>query len=196
MIEGILGIPDLGWRTLVVGVIACLIIYILLLVLRMVRLSQNDRHPSASSGIPNFESIRQARIQPYLDGAGKPSPQAGNPLFVPDEPDLAWREPPRAFAEQQVQAALERQVEQLREEVDGLREAFSALREDMLKDLAALRSQQGIAAFYRDAMSLAASGRPAEDIAERCGIARAEADLVIALAQAREKKTDDGENYG
>ena len=200
MFEALFDFTDPGWRNIVVWIVAALAIYILVLLLRMLRLSRTDRAPSDS---PSFDEIRQAKLQPYLDeGARSAALAESTAPFVADRvsrSDLAWNEAPQRFAEQQVQAALEREVNALREEVDGLREAFSALREDMLKDLAALRAQQGVAAFYREAMSLAASGKPAEDIAARCGIARAEADLVIALAQAQAQKPksdDDQEAYG
>ena len=195
MFEALFDFTDPGWRNVVVWVVAALAIYILVLLLRMLRLSRTEAAPSDS---PSFDEIRQAKLQPYLDEGERSATAADTAVpFVEDRSDLAWREAPQRFAEQQVQAALEREVNALREEVDGLREAFSALREDMLKDLAALRAQQGVAAFYREAMSLAASGKPAEDIAARCGIARAEADLVIALAQAQQPKSDDDrEAYG
>jgi hypothetical protein len=189
MFEALFDFSDWGWRTVVIWLVVALIVYVLVLVLRMMRLPGRASTPENG---PSFEAIRQARLQPYLEESaqGSTGSRQGVP-FVPESADLAWREPPQRFAEQQVQAALEREVNALREEVDGLREAFSALREDMLKDLAALRAQQGVAAFYREAMALAASGKQAEDIAARCGIARAEADLVIALAQAREQRGDD-----
>lgn len=192
MFEALFDFTDPGWRSVVVWIVAALAIYILVLLLRMLRLARAE--PAATDS-PSFDEIRQAKLQPYLnEGARAPGPELP---FVADQADLAWREAPQRFAEQQVQAALEREVNALREEVEGLREAFSALREDMLKDLAALRAQQGVAAFYREAMSLAASGKPAEDIAARCGIARAEADLVIALAQAKKPQSDDDrEPYG
>lgn len=195
MSEALFGFTDPGWRNVVVWIVAALAIYILVLVLRMLRLSRTE---SASADSQSFDDIRRAKLQPYLDESERNAALAGSASpFVADRADLAWNEAPQRFAEQQVQAALEREVNALREEVDGLREAFSALREDMLKELAALRAQQGVAAFYREAMSLAASGKPAEDIAARCGIARAEADLVIALAQAQKPKTaDDRESYG
>lgn len=193
MFEALFDFSDWGWRTVVIWVVVILVVYVLVLLLRMMRLPGAAHRPADT---PSFEEIRQSRLQPYLDEAASASARQGVP-FVPESTDLAWQEPPQRFAEQQVQAALEREVNALREEVDGLREAFSALREDMLKDLAALRSQQGVAAFYREAMSLAASGKSAEDIAAQCGIARAEADLVMALAQARHLRNDDDrEAYG
>jgi hypothetical protein len=198
-LEQLADLSIFGWRNLVVWLVAALAVYILVLLLRMARLSR----PPPAGG--SFEQLRQAKLQPYLDGQGG----IGEPLiddrrgrasaFVPDPAEgagLAWNEAPQRFAEQQVQAALQREVEALREEVGGLREAFSALREDLLKDLAALRAQQGVAAFYREAMRLALAGRGADEIAAQCGIARAEADLVIALAQAQQAKTDDREPYG
>lgn len=191
MLEALLDPTNLGWRGVAVWAVVVLALYVLFLLLRMLRLSRTS---ATEADRNSFERIRRAKLQPYLD-QGMTDPAAigdRQPLFVADEPDLAWREAPQRFAEEQLRAGLEREVAALRddltalrEELDGLRDAFSALREDTLKDLAALRAQQGIGAFYREAMSLAESGRSADEIATRCGIARAEADLVLALTQGR-----------
>ena len=46
-------------------------------------------------------------------------------------------------------------------------------------------SAQSASPLYNDAMQMAIQGHDATTIAHRCGIARAEADLVVALARNR-----------
>jgi hypothetical protein len=87
--------------------------------------------------------------------------------------------------EEALYRALEQEVLQLRDEVDSIRGELAALREDMLHDLAHMRAAQTVSPIYGDAMQMAAAGYDAVMIAERCGIARAEAELVIALANSQ-----------
>ena len=51
--------------------------------------------------------------------------------------------------------------------------------------MAHLRATQTVSPIYGDAMQMAAAGYDAAMIAERCGIARAEAELVVALARSQ-----------
>ncbi len=82
-------------------------------------------------------------------------------------------------------SGLEREIVLLRDEVDILRGELAALRNDMQQDLAQMRVAQNVSPLYGDAMQMALAGHTAEMIAERCGIARAEAELVVALTQSQ-----------
>lgn len=82
-------------------------------------------------------------------------------------------------------AHMEREISLLREEVDILRSELASLRDDMQHDLAQVRVAQNVSPLYGDAMQMAVAGHSAEMIAERCGIARAEAELVVALTQSQ-----------
>lgn len=84
-------------------------------------------------------------------------------------------------------AGLANEVAQLRDEVDALRGALAALREDMQEEFTHMRATQSVSPVYGDAMQLAVAGYDAAMIAERCGIARAEAELVVALARSQVK---------
>ena len=82
--------------------------------------------------------------------------------------------------------ALQREVYQLRCEVDELRAEVLAAREDFRRQSAqSTASAQSASPLYNDAMQMAIQGHDATTIAHRCGIARAEADLVVALARNR-----------
>ena len=95
-------------------------------------------------------------------------------------------------------AHMEREISLLREEVDILRSELAALRNDMQHDLAQVRVAQNVTPLYGDAMQMAVAGHSAEMIAERCGIARAEAELVVALtqSQAAAQHMQRGDEYG
>ena len=56
-----------------------------------------------------------------------------------------------------------------------------------INDLAHMRAGQTVSPIYGDAMQMAVSGYDPAAIAERCGIARAEAELVVALAKSQER---------
>jgi len=91
----------------------------------------------------------------------KPKPAAGAASATsPFRAELSWR----ADIEDEL-ASLKRELAQLREEVGRLRAA------------------RGVAPQYGEAMALAQHGHSAEDIAGRCGISVAEAELIRALGE-------------
>ncbi len=81
--------------------------------------------------------------------------------------------------------ALERHVYQLRGEVEALRAELHQIREEMRHETSQLQAAQNVSPLYSDAMQMAIQGHDAEDISEHCGIARAEAELVVALVRSR-----------
>ncbi|MBL8396061.1 MAG: DUF2802 domain-containing protein, partial [Candidatus Accumulibacter sp.] len=96
-----------------------------------------------------------------------------------------WNEPPAELPGQAVIDVLQREVYQLRCEVDELRTEVLAAREDWRRQSSAQGAAPGASPLYNDAMQMAMQGHDATAIAHRCGIARAEADLVVALARNR-----------
>ena len=119
------------------------------------------------------------KTPPLPESAPEPDPEP--------EPPSAWE---RAAAvavapdEERLYRSLENEVFQLRDEVDAVRGELAALRSDMLHELAQMRASQTVSPIYGDAMQMAAAGYDPSMIAERCGIARAEAELVVALAKS------------
>jgi hypothetical protein len=115
-------------------------------------------------------------------------PVATPPIAAPpaaEAPPAAYSETASHLASEMLAEGLERELAQLRDEVEVMRGELAALREDMQQELAHLRATQTVAPIYGDAMQMAAAGYDASMIAERCGIARAEAELVVALARSR-----------
>lgn len=80
---------------------------------------------------------------------------------------------------------IETELAQLREEVDTLRGEVAALRDEMWQEVGHMRAHQMVSPLYNDAMQMAQIGHDAATIAERCGIARAEAELVVALVKSQ-----------
>lgn len=76
-------------------------------------------------------------------------------------------------------------VKNLQSDVKALQEAMILLQNDFKQELSRMKLMQNMAPIYGDAMQLATAGYDADNIAERCGIARAEAELVSALAKSK-----------
>ncbi len=80
------------------------------------------------------------------------------------------------------QSWVEAQFLQFQDELDATRGELAALRHELHKELSGVRATQTVSPLYGDAMQMAIAGYDAESIAERCGISRGEADLVVALS--------------
>lgn len=166
-----LGNITLGLREGVIALIALVAIYMAFVLWRMRRI----RHKPSFGASP---------LPPENVPAGRQADTAPQTPVVDDE---LWEKAPAGMAEEMVRGSLEREVAQLRDEVDAIRGELAALREDMLQELAHFEASQSASPLYGDAMQMAAAGYEPAIIAERCGIARAEAELVVALAKSQER---------
>lgn len=167
----------IGLREGLMALIVLVAVYILFVLLRMFHL----RKPAVLAPAENKEE--EPAVGDEL---------AHEPPSLPDDPAESvslpeWEKIPAALADDVLRNGLEQELAQLRDEVDAVRGELAALRNDMQKELAHLRASQSVSPIYGDAMQLAVSGYDAAAIAERCGIARAEADLVVALAKSQER---------
>lgn len=164
-----LGGMTLGLREGVIVLITLVAVYIVFVLLRMIRL-----HKGA------------APLRAQLD-----LPTARQDMLAPSETEPAtdpgWEKTTVGLADDMLRQGLEQEVAQLRDEVDAIRGELAALRQDMLQELAHLQAAQAVSPIYGDAMQMAAAGYDPAMIAERCGIARAEAELVVALAKSQER---------
>jgi hypothetical protein len=122
-----------------------------------------------------------------------PLPSKEIPVSVSPEPESIVRNiaPDNAFDP----FALELELQRLRREVDRIREAFEIQRQEvhaLRAEIERLATQPGapmtlpaapdVSPEYDEALALARRGVMADVIATRCGITRAEADLVASLA--------------
>lgn len=166
-----LGGMTLGLREGVIMLIALVAVYMLFVLLRMRRLRNKPvEMPVASS----------ERLAPE-------APSESPLTAAMADGDESWEKTPAGLGEEILRQGLEQDLVQLRDEVDAMRGELAALREDMLQELAHLRASQTVSPIYGDAMQMAVSGYDPVAIAERCGIARAEAELVVALAKSQER---------
>lgn len=161
-----IGGVSIGLREGVIVLIVLVALYMAYVLLRLRRLKQPPPVVAPESPRePPFEAPRQ------------PAAAAAD----------AWLQAAAGVAEGALRQGLEEEVAMLRDEVDALRGEVAALRQDMRHELAQMRATQSVSPIYGDAMQLAVAGYDAAAIAERCGIARAEAELVVALARRQEQ---------
>jgi len=160
-----------GWREGLLALIVLLALYMLLEVFRIRRLR---RQKSKAAEAP--QALEPA-IKSMLDGAEQAA----------DGEDVAWSEPPAHLAQEAFMRGVEQELAQMRDELDTLRGEFAALRDELRHELGQIKASQAVSPLYSDAMQMAVTGYGAEIIAERCGISRAEAELVASLVKNRER---------
>lgn len=168
---------SLGWREGLLVLIIFLALYIVMVLLRIRRLRRQKTM---------VEPVPQA-LEPVLKALNESAVEFAEPdRPVPDAREVAWSEAPAHMAQEAFMRGVENELAQMREELDALRGEFSALREEMRHELAQMRASQSVSPLYSDAMQMAMTGYGADVIAERCGISRAEAELVVSLVKNRE----------
>lgn len=172
----------LGWREALLGVVALLVLYVAIVFFRLRRLRRNQpAEPSPESSSPS----------PALTDEQVAASRA--------KADFPWNEPPDAPGVEVRLSSLETELNGLRTEISSLRSELATmsgsvdtLRSEWRRELERVdehvQASQHVAPIYGDAMQMALAGHDAATIAERCGVARAEAELVVALIRNR----DDG----
>lgn len=160
----------LGLREGVIALIVLVALYMALMFWRMRRLRGRGDGQTAES--PAIEPVVIA-------------PDAARSSLPPADNGAAWGGASERMAADVLYRGLEGDLAQLREEVDAIRGELAGLREDMRQEMAQMRAAQTVSPLYGDAMQMALSGYDSARIADRCGIARAEADLVVALAKSQ-----------
>lgn len=187
-------LANLGWREALIALIALLALYVALVVVRMQRLKHAAQPPAPAN--PFAQAGAGAAAYAAAEPQGEAAPPQ-EPPEIPSEPAFAWNEPPEPFDSQARLAVIERDLVQLRREVatlraelrvvdEGARESLGELCEEMRRELSQARVVQNTSPIYSDAMQMAGEGHDAATISEHCGIARAEAELVVALVRNRD----------
>lgn len=179
-------LTNLSWREALVGVIAVLLLYVVAMFLRMWHLKRAKVVAGAIE-----PHLAQAAVAAYAaEQAPDPAPDltpgaTPEKTAKPRERTFEWNEPPPEIPGQALIDALERHVYQLRSEVKELRTELRLLGEEMQREISQSRAMQSVSPLYSDAMQMAMQGHDAATVSERCGIARAEAELVVALVRNR-----------
>lgn len=158
------------------ALIVLLAFYIVAVLMRIRRLR---RQKNAS------QSVTSA-MEPVLKALNENAVEFAELQQPVESQDVAWSEPPSHMAQEAFMRGVESEVAQMRHELDTVRGEFAALREEMRQETAQMRANQTVSPLYGDAMQMAVTGYGADVIAERCGISRAEAELVASLVKNRE----------
>lgn len=164
---------DFGWRELLIALIALLVLYVVVSLLRL-RRAQNRLGPRARAAVAAYVTEQEPAEQ-------KPEFPPTSETISPTEPALIWNEPSAQLPGQQRIEALEHAFAQLHNEVMALRGELQTQR-----TLAETRAKPNIPPLYSDAMQMAMQGHDAATIAAHWGIARAEAELIVALVRNRD----------
>jgi DNA-directed RNA polymerase specialized sigma24 family protein len=90
----------------------------------------------------------------------------------PRPPEPVWKQDPARFGQQVVASGIEKELAELRGEVASLKEEVSLL-----------KAARNVSPQYGEAVTLAQQGMTTRQIAERCGISVAEAEMVRALSR-------------
>ena len=170
----------LGLREGLIGLIVLVGLYMAFELLRM-RYLRNKAEVESLTAKSRPEPLvnvtdEDADDEPVLDKA--PDKRA-----TQSEAEPLWERPPPGLAEGVLRQGMEQDLAQLREELDAVRGELAALRADMQQEMTVMRAAQTVSPIYGDAMQMAISGYDPSLIAERCGISRAEAELVVSLAK-------------
>lgn len=199
-----------GVREMIVGLLVIIVIYMLVVIFRMKSLSTRKRFEELSAARyesdligdggqaaveasshkarhANEEALSapppgKARLDSFYDA---PRREPKNKYFELPETDHESPSAPSPIAalDQEKLLRLERELNATREELDALRSAFAATRDTHAADIERLKAGQRVSPTYNDSLRMAMAGASAEEIAASCGIARAEAELVMSLAR-------------
>lgn len=163
----------IGWREVVIGLIAIVAVYMLVVLLRMRRLRGKAAIPAGAAPAPTPDATQ----------AGPENAEDGD--MPSRESEVGWKAAQSTMAQEAFMRGVEGELTQLRDEVDALRGELAALRDEIRQEVGHMRANQTVSPIYTDAMQMAQLGHDAATIAERCGIARAEAELVVALVKSQ-----------
>jgi len=175
-----------SWRKALIAVIALLVLYVVIVFWRIRRLKRQKAAISTTDSLAAQSAVAAytAVQEPGLSA----TPEAPVLLSEPSEAAFPWNEPPPEIPGQRLIESLEREIKQLRKEVGGLRAEVLILREQQQREISQAKAftQSSVSPLYSDAMQLAMQGNDAATISLHCGIARAEAELVVALVRNRD----------
>jgi hypothetical protein len=185
-----------GVRELIIALVVLVVVYMLVVVLRMKSLSAQRRFEEIAAARYESDLVesqgsrkkakRGAEVEVTWSASGKDGLDAFYDSTPRIEPKNKYAEPPESTVthfDQEKLTRLERELSATREELDALRTAFAQTRDSLQAEVERLKAGQRVSPAYGDSLQMAMSGASAEEIAARCGIARAEAELVLSLAQ-------------
>jgi hypothetical protein len=185
-------LTQFGWRDGVLLIAAAIGVYVAIMLLRLSQLGKSKR--TQLDLLHNPPPVFSTPEPPATDTVAEASTPAELPFRFPppyapatEEASPMHEAPPAtpSFADALEASRLEQEVHQLRAEV-------AALREELLD----LQASRRVSPQYADAMALARRGFDARGIADHCGIALGEAELVMALARSAGELHAENEHVG
>lgn len=164
-------IAGFALRDILLAVGGLAAVYLTVMLLRLLRLKR--RKPAPFEAVPPSVPPLPAE-PPRADGRYDEADDevAGGELVYTRPLAPPPSSPPASFGAELERSQLEREVKQLRDEVAALRE-----------ELDELKAATRVSPQYSDAMALVQRGLSAQDVADRCGISLAEAELVWSLGR-------------
>lgn len=181
-------LASLSWREMLLALVVLLAIYIMVAFLRINHLKKEARFAQElpPGAVQDAVQSRVAVREPGQEAPAAPDAAQSVPTELSvsaKEQASAWNERFSKTSELRRIKVLEQDLAQLRREIGGLRAEVQTLREEQRREISKVKFTQSVSPFYSDAMQLATQGREAADISVLCGISRAEAELVVALAR-------------
>ena len=183
---------NLSLRDALIALVALLLLYLIVAFLRIRRLKRHKAGVEApspvavQSAVAAYAAVQEPELktepEPVRPDSRKLEPE---PLAAPSDAAFPWNEPPGETALLRQVALLESEIAQLRKEVGGLRAEVLVLREELQREHAQVQAAPPISPLYSEPMQMAMHGASAGEISMHCGISRAEAELVTALARNR-----------
>ena len=179
-----LGSLSLGWREILLAAVLMLGVYMLFVAWLMRRLRRHalpkpapvePTVQAAAAGVAAYAATAELEDVPGEEDKPPTESPPARTETDSEAPDAAMDASPGVNAE----------LAQMREELDALRAEFAALRSEVQQEAAQIKAAQSVSPLYSDAMQMASAGHGAAVIAERCGISRAEAELVVALVKSQ-----------
>jgi hypothetical protein len=173
-----------GLRDWIPVVTALVGVYLVVMLLRLLRMNIKRRSSSARDGAESSEAVaaRLASAAAAYRESSRQEPRSWTsvrPAASLDEVGSMSAAPD--FASELTRSRLEQEVHGLRREAQQLRVDLTHLTEEMRQ----LKTVRNASPLYSEAMSLAQQGVTPDGIADRCGISVGEAELVAALARNR-----------
>lgn len=175
----------LGLREGLMLALALAVVYLVVMLLRLIQIGQRRE---AAKSLEPLEAMEPAA---GVHAAVSPLRQRSEAEAVagPGEPEAPRQ--PRGFGEHLADHLARSEVEM---EVQRMRDEMARMR----AEVDALRNARRVSPQYAEAMDLAQRGSSAQDIADRFGLALAEAELICALGRGNgdfaEGVKDDGED--
>ncbi len=179
----------IGWREALLGAVALLVLYVLVVAFRLRRLrppvqpASGEVSATDASGDNSLPDSPDGPLPDFASSSVSPYPTIDVSV---GERDFPWNEPPEPPGNDERFAAIATELAQVRTELATARSEIAALREEIRQQVERVEAAQHVAPIYGDAMQMALAGHDAATIAQRCGVARAEAELVVALIRNRD----------